>query len=181
MRLKLSDMSPALRERVEAAMARQGYAPGSRTTRPDAAGRTDTPPPAPERNGGGTPRNVRGPNKTEAEYNRLYLHGSGLYEGFTLRLPGGSRYTPDWVVFSDFKGQGLPVVELHEVKGSYRFGSQGRALTAFREAVAAFPCFVFVWAKRGKDGRWDIKRYGGANGVSPVPAQRKAVASVPVM
>jgi hypothetical protein len=59
---------------------------------------------------------------------------------------------------------------LHEVKGSFRFGSQGRALTAFREAAAAFPCFTFVWAKRGKDGKWDIKRYGGSqHGMSSVP------------
>ena len=38
----------------------------------------------------------REPNKTEAEYNRRYLGGLGKYESVSLRLPGGSRYTPDW-------------------------------------------------------------------------------------
>jgi hypothetical protein len=56
-------------------------------------------------------------------------------------------------------------VELHEVKGSYRFGSHGRAVTAFREAVAAFPCFAFVWAVRGKGDVWNVKRHeAGATG-----------------
>lgn len=94
----------------------------------------------------------KGPNKTEAEYNRTMLDGRGRYEAITLRLPGGSRYTPDWAVF-DANNK----VTLHEVKGSYRFHSQGRALTAFREAVAAFPMFGFVWATKQKDGRWEVK------------------------
>ena len=151
MRLKLSDMPEALRKRVEAALAKQAGAgcAAAVADKPDGArvslGRT-----------GGTGGCVRGPNKTEAEYNRLHLHGKGVYEAVTLRLPGGSRYTPDWVVMGD-----CGVVELHEVKGSYRFGSHGRAVTAFREAVAAFPCFVFVWAVRGKDGAWRVGVEGG--------------------
>lgn len=165
MRLKLSDMSPALLARVQDALAKQapqGNAPEPRRDAPQDSVRAKTPPQATERKGDDTPRNPKAPNKTEASYNRLHLGNSGLYEGITLRLPGGSRYTPDWVKFSVCPDSCIPVVELHEVKGSYRFGSQGRALTAFREAVAAFPCFVFVWAKRGKDGKWDIKRYGGS-------------------
>jgi len=173
MRLKLSDMSPALLARVQDALAKQR--PENGCQKPDAGNRARTAQDAPEppalagttpkareRKDGGSTRGVRGPNKTEAAYNRLHLGGSGLYEAVTLRLPGGSRYTPDWVKFSVCPDSGIPVIELHEVKGSYRFGSQGRALTAFREAVAAFPCFTFVWAKRGKDGQWDIKRYGGS-------------------
>lgn len=165
MRLKLSDMSPALLARVQDALARQtvqGNAPEPLRTGTADQPRAKTPPAPSERKGDGTPRNVKAPNKTEASYNRMHLGSSGLYEAITLRLPGGSRYTPDWVKFSVCPDSGIPVVELHEVKGSYRFGSQGRALTAFREAVAAFPCFTFVWAKRCKDGRWDIKRYGGS-------------------
>ena len=144
MRMKLEDMSPALKARVEEALARQRVRDAQdgpqalgaeRVTRECRAG-------------------YCGPNKTEAEYNRLYLHGKGLYEALTLRLPGGSRYTPDWVVI----GEG-GAVELHEVKGSYRFGSHGRAVTAFREAMAAFPCFAFVWAVRGKGGAWSVKRH----------------------
>ena len=104
----------------------------------------------------------REPNKTEAEYNRRYLGGTGKYESVSLRLPGGSRYTPDWQsVGADGR------VTFHEVKGSYRFGSQGRAATAFRECVAAFPEFNFVWAVRNADGTWSLKQNrGGQNVVS---------------
>jgi len=98
----------------------------------------------------------REPNKTEAEYNRRYLGGAGKYEAVSLRLPGGSRYTPDWQsVGADGR------VTFHEVKGSYRFGSQGRAATAFRECVAAFPEFDFVWAVRNSDGSWSLKQNRG--------------------
>ena len=104
----------------------------------------------------------RGPNKTEAEYNRRYLGGRGKFESVSLRLPGGSRYTPDWQsVGADGR------VTFHEVKGSYRFGSHGRAATAFRECVAAFPEFDFVWAVRNADGSWSLKQNrGGQNAVS---------------
>ena len=104
----------------------------------------------------------REPNKTEAEYNRLYLGGAGKYESVSLRLPGGSRYTPDW---QSVEADGR--VTFHEVKGSYRFHSQGRAATAFRECVAAFPEFNFVWAVREADGSWSLKQNrGGQNGMS---------------
>jgi hypothetical protein len=104
----------------------------------------------------------REPNKTEAEYNRRYLGGAGKYESVSLRLPGGSRYTPDWQsVGADGR------VTFHEVKGSYRFGSHGRAATAFRECMAAFPEFNFVWAVRHADGTWSLKQSrGGQNVVS---------------
>lgn len=168
--MRLGDMSPALRARVvaamavqgpwvaprEAAMARVSGGPLRRAPAPVQAAPPPTPAIVRPAKAGGTP------NKTEAEYNRLYLGGSGRYEAVTLRLPGGSRYTPDWVTFG---ADG--VAELHEVKGPYRFGSQGRALTAFRECAAAFPCFRFVWATRGKGvaGGWTLKRYGrGADG-----------------
>jgi len=100
----------------------------------------------------------REPNKTEAEYNRRYLGGVGKYEAVSLRLPGGSRYTPDWQsVGADGR------VTFHEVKGSYRFGSQGRAATAFRECMAAFPEFNFIWAVRSADGSWSIQETRGGN------------------
>ena len=38
-------------------------------------------------------------------------------------------------------------VTFHEVEGSYRLGSQGRAFTAFHEAAAYYPMWRFVWAK----------------------------------
>ena len=158
--MKLEDMSPALKARVEAALARQRVKDA--LDGPQASGAAKTCPAAVERVTRERRTGSIGPNKTEAEYNRLYLHGKGIYEAVTLRLPGGSRYTPDWVVMGDGGA-----VELHEVKGSFRFGSHGRAVTAFREAVAAFPCFAFVWAVRGKGGAWCVKRHeaGGKAGL----------------
>ena len=94
---------------------------------------------------------VRVPNKTEADYNRRHLNGHGIYEAVTLRLPGGSRYTPDYMTV-DQDGR----VTLHEVKGSYRLHSQGRAMTAFRECAAFFKMFGFVWAARQKDGTYQV-------------------------
>lgn len=97
---------------------------------------------------------VRVPNKAEAEYNDIHLGGRGVYEAVTLRLPGGSRYTADWMTVEGGR------VTLHEVKGAYRLGSHGRAATAFRECVRAFPMFGFVWAKKGKGKGWVIRRVG---------------------
>ena len=78
---------------------------------------------------------------TERRYNRDVLHGAGRFEAVTLRLPGGGRYTPDFMTVDD------GVVTFHEVKGSYRLGSQGRAFTAFHDAAAYYPMWRFVWAK----------------------------------
>lgn len=82
---------------------------------------------------------ARRPNKTEERFNMDMLAGRGMYEALTFRLPGGSRYTPDWIYVAN--GQLFAV----EVKGPHRFPSEGRALTAFREARAAFPWCAFVW------------------------------------
>ena len=57
--------------------------------------------------------------QTEERYNRDVLGGKGRFEAVTLKLPGGGRYTPDFMTIDD--GQ----VTFHEVKGSYRLGSQG--------------------------------------------------------
>lgn len=78
--------------------------------------------------------------KTEERYNRDMLGGMGRFEAVTLHLPGGGRYTPDFMTVDD------GVVTFHEVKGSYRLGSQGRAYTAFHEAAAHYPMWRFVWA-----------------------------------
>ena len=104
----------------------------------------------------------REPNKTELEYNRLYLRGAGKFEAVALRLPGGSRYTPDWkTIGADGR------VTFHEVKGSYKFHSQSGAAMRFRECVAAFPEFNFVWAVRNADGSWNIQQItGGSDAVS---------------
>lgn len=107
----------------------------------------------------------KGPNKTEQAYNLRFLGGEGRYEAITLRLPGGSRYTPDWMSICP-----LGFVHLHEVKGAYRHPSQGRALTAWREARAAFPCFCFHWAVwSGREWRFLYRE----NPAGQTPAARK--------
>ena len=74
------------------------------------------------------------------------------YEAITFHLAGGSRYTPDWIWWSNGK------IYAAEVKGSYRLHSHGRARTAFRECVAQFSTFVFWWAVwSGRE--WKIERY----------------------
>lgn len=78
---------------------------------------------------------------TEKRYNRDVLGGKGRFEAVTLRLPGGGRYTPDFMTIDDGR------VTFHEVKGSYRLGSQGRAFTAFHDAAAYYPMWRFVWAR----------------------------------
>lgn len=95
----------------------------------------------------------RSENKTELEYNRRYLGGRGLYEAITFHLPGGSRYTPDYLTVDD-AGR----ITLHEVKGSYRLHSHGRARTAFRECAATFTMFGWVWATRQSSGEYTIER-----------------------
>ena len=88
--------------------------------------------------------------KTEERYNRDMLGGRGRFEAVTLHLPGGGRYTPDFMTVDD------GVVTFHEVKGSYRLGSQGRAYTAFHDAAAYYPMWRFVWAHwTGK--QWERK------------------------
>lgn len=135
-RVKLSDCSPELRRRLEAALTASDGKPLSGVGFPPATS---------ERVVVASRRAIsgarKGPNKTEQAYNLRFLGGEGRYEAITLRLPGGSRYTPDWLSVCP-----LGFVHLHEVKGSYRHPSHGRALTAWREARAAFPCFRFHWA-----------------------------------
>ena len=90
--------------------------------------------------------------QTEERYNRDVLGGKGRFEAVTLRLPGGGRYTPDFMTIDD------GIVTFHEVKGSYRLGSQGRAFTAFHDAAAYYPMWRFVWARwTGK--AWERKTF----------------------
>ncbi len=92
--------------------------------------------------------------ETERRYNRDVLGGAGRFEAVTLRLPGGGRYTPDFMTIDG------GVVTFHEVKGSYRLGSQGRSFTAFHDAAAYYPMWRFVWAKW--DGReWARNTFPG--------------------
>ena len=95
----------------------------------------------------------KGMNKTESAYQREILHGKGRYEPVTFHLLGGCRYTPDFMTIDD----GVPT--FHEVKGSYRLESEGRAWTAFNSAAAQYPFFRWLWAVKGKKrGAWSVKR-----------------------
>lgn len=89
---------------------------------------------------------------TEKRYQDNILQGKGRFEAITLILPGGSRYTPDFLTIED------GIVTLTEVKGSYRLGSQGRAITAFREAASYYPFFRFVWAEENKSPKGTFTR-----------------------
>lgn len=94
----------------------------------------------------------RVPNKTESDYRRTCIDTrrdvvSCHYEGVTLRLKCGRKYTPDWVIV---RKDG--VIELVECKGSYRLQSYGRSRLAWEVAQLDFPCFKFVWKTKSAGG-----------------------------
>jgi len=146
--MKLVDMSPALQARVRASIAKEAARTRAR------------PSDAPTVTLGGkkwpSKAKASGPNATEAEYNRLFLGGKGRYEAVALRLPGGAKYTPDWMSVSFGGNEQVQVITLTEVKGSHRFPSEGRSRLAFDVAKKEFPMFRFVWAKKTKSGEWEI-------------------------
>ena len=149
--IRLENLSGWAREQVERKLAAERGASGSPVPQDAGRGGTAAGGGAQKRGTGerGMPR--RGPNRTEAEYNRAFLGGRGVYEAVTLRLPGGSRYTPDWMTTEGGR------VVFHEVKGAWRHGSHNRAQVAFRECAAAFPCFGWVWAAKRKEGGWEVR------------------------
>lgn len=93
--------------------------------------------------------------KTEAEFNRRYLSGSGIFEGLSFKMPGGSRYTPDFVTYDEITQK----YSCYEVKGCYKLSSHGRALTAFKETAALFKGVRFFWASRNDDGSYTVREY----------------------
>jgi len=142
--LTLDDLPPALREQAVAQMA-------PTIAERVAASVAETP-------SGGATRIPCRRVMTETErsffdyFCRVSPGAKILFEPLTLRLAGGSRYTPDFLIAVP----GKPPV-LVEIKGSFRLPSHGRALTAFREARAQFgDVFSFVWLekKEGKEWRW---------------------------
>jgi hypothetical protein len=92
--------------------------------------------------------------KTEAEYERI-LHtqfpaSMGFvvqFEGLSFRLPSGTRYTPDFVIWD-----GNKILLAVEVKGSYRLGSAGTSHEKFKAAMAAYPEIRWRYAQKTKDG-----------------------------
>jgi len=94
----------------------------------------------------------RCPNKTEASYRADVIArrtdvAAVHYEGLTVRMANGHRYTPDWVVVTA-SGR----IECHEVKGGYALHSHQRARLAFDQARIEFPWIVWVWAVKTKNG-----------------------------
>ena len=143
--MRLRDLPEGLQRQVLATLAREAAARGVKR---------DVEKVAVTRRGRGR-RGRRGPNENVARFERVMLAGRGaLYEGVSFRLPGGSRYTPDWVVFDE-----VGRLCVYEVKGERRLGSEGRAWTAFREARAAFPQVRFFWyvADRGAECGYRLK------------------------
>lgn len=104
--------------------------------------------------GGGTRVSV-GPTKTEQRYYDEVLASrlaGGLYRrivfhGLRLYMANGHIYTPDWCCV---RATGL--IELHEVKGSYRLHSYQRSRLAFDQARVEWPEFMWVWAEKTFDG-----------------------------
>jgi hypothetical protein len=94
---------------------------------------------------------------TGLRYWREVLKTCGHYELLTFHLANGHAYTPDFVVWA-----GNNVIECHEVKGSYRLPSHGRARLAFDQAAVEWPCFRWVWAELTKAGEWFTAANGGA-------------------
>lgn len=170
--MKLSDLPPHLREQAERQLARRPAAHPALPAQPvrapvaemplDAQKRPSTPAAPLPRNLAHYRHGMRsrpplrpfgaGMNKTEQAYQREILHGKGRYEPITFHLLGGCRYTPDFLTIDD----GVPT--FHEVKGSYRLESEGRAWTAFNSAAAQYPFFRWVWAVKGKKHGWSVKR-----------------------
>ncbi len=148
-KFKLSDLPPAalamIRPQDRATLGLPPIPPPQGSHRADPPAQGPFPPKE-------SPREPKGPNKTEARYRAERLRGlDARYEAVTFRLANGHRYTPDWVVFDP---DGRPV-ECHEIKGSYQMHSHGRARLAFDQARTEIPGLTWVWATwTGK--KWKI-------------------------
>lgn len=104
-------------------------------------------------------------SETERRYYCEVLKFQGEYEAETIAFTpeyfapkDKHRYTPDFVTkLEGIKNCGADIKVYHEVKGSYRLGSQDGARLRWCMAALARPDAVFVWAKERTDKRWDIE------------------------
>lgn len=85
-------------------------------------------------------------NKTEAEFNRDFLAGRGLYEAISFKIAGGHRYTPDFIVSTP------DGINAYEVKGAFKFPSEGRARLAFDDARERYPAISFFYFRKTRSG-----------------------------
>jgi hypothetical protein len=97
------------------------------------------------------------PNKTEGRYGDVLAiefkvkDGYSLqYECLSLKLKDGTRYTPDWIVW-----KGPEIILAVECKGSFKLGSNGRSVAAFKRAISDFPNIKFRWAQDTSNG-WNV-------------------------
>lgn len=94
-----------------------------------------------------------GMTKTEAEFNRIFLEGTGKFEAITLHMANGHAYTPDFITVDS-----LGSVTAYEVKGGFRLGSYQRARLAYDQARIEFPWITFRWHEKTKKG-WTEKQH----------------------
>ena len=144
MKIKLQDLPPSLRKQVEDKI------------RAEDALRTPLLPPPPDLTPSTPTRKAKEPTKTELRYRLEILDRnpavSGIaFEGITLRMANGHRYTPDWTFWV---GGRLHCVE---VKGSYRLGSYQRACLAFDQAAVEWPMITWIWAE-WTGAQWNTSR-----------------------
>jgi hypothetical protein len=144
-RFRYEDLPAHLKAQVDALSA--GWKSGVSSQNPEVGS------PQPEA-GAGRPAGARRrcPNKTEAAYRTEVIGprsdvAAVYYEGLTIRMANGHRYTPDWVVITT-GGR----IECHEVKGGYALHSHQRARLAFDQARVEFPWIFWVWSVKTKDG-----------------------------
>lgn len=103
----------------------------------------------------------RGPNATETRYRREVLGGihpslvSYESRSFAITRTTKREYTPDWTVKS---ATGKLPPEYHEVKGSYKLGSEDRARLAWEIAAEQNPDSAFYWAVLTRRG-WEIEKW----------------------
>ena len=95
--------------------------------------------------------------KAEAQYLQLlereFPECEIRFEEMTLKLPHGTRYTPDFSIWAG------PTLELLvEVKGSYRLHSAEGSHEKFKSAVAHFKRFPFRFAQK-QGGEWSHIEY----------------------
>ena len=134
----IARMSADTARRNEAMRATKTARAARRTAGADAS--TDETPSRSER--------AKTPNSTEARYYTAHLAprvragelATVAYEGVSLKMLNGHRYTADWACW---RSDGT--MELHEVKGGYRLPSYQRARLAFDQVRIEFPQIVFVW------------------------------------
>lgn len=140
-RMKYCELSPALKARIDKAMD------GAKVVKSSATKKEYTTPQQSK------PKRLK-MTKTEREYLALLLrtHGENdvVFQGITLRMKNGHKYTPDFVVYEWDR------ISLHEVKGGYRLGSYQRARLAFDQARVEWPMFSFWWAEK-RNGEWKIQ------------------------